>query len=70
MSAEHFKFTFTKDQIRDLIKTESDAWYEAMCEVLPLWQIDTPARVAGFIAQCGHESAGFKVLTENLLSAR
>tara|TARA_B110000503_G_scaffold68541_1_gene106982 strand:- start:1552 stop:2400 length:849 start_codon:yes stop_codon:yes gene_type:complete len=66
MSAEHFKFTFTKDQIRDLIKTESDAWYEAMCEVLPLWQIDTPARVAGFIAQCGHESAGFKVLTENL----
>jgi len=66
MGAEHFKFKFTVDQIRELIKTDADEWYEAMCEVLPLWQINTVERVAGFIAQCGHESAGFKVLSENL----
>jgi putative chitinase len=37
-----------------------------MCEILPLWEIDTAERVAGFIAQCGHESRNFNVLTENL----
>lgn len=66
MGAEHFQFNFTVEQVRDLIKNEPDEWYEAMCEILPLWQINTPARVAGFIAQCGHESGGFKVLSENL----
>lgn len=66
MSAADFEFVFTADQIRELIKTDADEWYEAMCEILPLWGINTAPRVAGFIAQCGHESAGFKVLTENL----
>jgi len=66
MSAADFEFDFTADQIRELIKNEADEWYDAMCEILPLWQINTAPRVAGFIAQCGHESAGFKVLTENL----
>lgn len=66
MGAQHFTFKFTVDQVRDLIKNEPEEWYEAMCEVLPLWDINTPARVAGFIAQCGHESGGFKVLSENL----
>jgi len=68
MGAEHFKFNFTVDQVREILQgnKEADAWYEAMCEVLPLWQINTVERVAGFIAQCAHESAGFKVLSENL----
>lgn len=68
MGAEHFKFKFTVDQVRELLhgNKEADAWYEAMCEVLPLWQINTVERVAGFVAQCAHESAGFKVLSENL----
>ena len=68
MAAEHFKFKFTVDQVRELLhgNKEADAWYEAMCEVLPLWQINTVERVAGFVAQCAHESAGFKVLSENL----
>lgn len=66
MGAEHFKFKFTRDQVCELISNEPDAWYEAMCEILPLWEINTEARVAGFIAQCGHESGGFKVLSENL----
>jgi putative chitinase len=41
-------------------------WYEQLLEVLPQYEIDTPNRVAAFIAQCGHESAGFTVLQENL----
>ena len=68
MAAEHFKFSFTRDKIEDILHGNKniDAWYEAMCEVLPLWQIDTVERVAGFIAQCGHESNNFTVLKENL----
>jgi putative chitinase len=31
-----------------------------------LWEVDTPERVAMFLAQCGHESGGFRVLSENL----
>jgi putative chitinase len=30
------------------------------------YDINTPARIAGFVAQCGHESNNFKVLEENL----
>jgi putative chitinase len=33
---------------------------------LPDYDINTPQRIAAFIAQCAHESAGFKFLKENL----
>jgi len=42
------------------------AWTTALNEVLPTYKIDTPERIASFLAQCGHESAGFTVLQENL----
>lgn len=68
MGVEHFEFDFTEDQIIELLRgnEEAEDWYDAMCEILPLWEIDTIPRVAGFIAQCGHESNNFKVLSENL----
>mgnify|MGYP001156002122 CR=1 FL=1 len=68
MSAEHFTFNFTVEQVRELLdgNREADMWYDAMCEILPVWGITTPERVAGFMAQCAHESGGFKRLEENL----
>ena len=35
-------------------------------EVMEKFQVNTPLRLAHFLAQCGHESAGFKATQENL----
>lgn len=63
-----FEFDFTQDKLSHLIhkNKEPEYWYNAMCEYLPKFGITTPARVAGFVAQCQHESADFTILTENL----
>jgi putative chitinase len=43
-----------------------DHWCEALNKILPDYEIDTPGRVAAFLAQCAHESGGFTALHENL----
>lgn len=45
---------------------DPDGWVDAMNEVFPKYGIDTPQRIASFIAQCGHESGGWRVFEENL----
>jgi len=35
-------------------------------DVMQKFGIDTPVEVAHFLAQCGHESGGFRVVNENL----
>jgi len=45
---------------------EPEVWANAMAEVFPTYGIDTPQRIAAFLAQCGHESGGWTVFEENL----
>ena len=66
--ANGFTFNFTQQQLAQLIHGNPyvDHWYEALCQLLPDYEINTEKRVAAFIAQCAHESGGFRVLKENL----
>lgn len=67
----------TKQQLRELLPKNPyvDYWYDALfgpqaelggSSLLDEYEINTPKRVAAFIAQCAHESGGFMVLKENL----
>jgi putative chitinase len=63
-----FDFQFTKAQLSEIIGKNAylDYWYDAICEICPEYEINTPARLAAWLAQCAHESGGFKFLKENL----
>jgi putative chitinase len=41
-------------------------WHHALEQLLPDYEINTPQRIAAFIAQCAHESGEFVFLKENL----
>jgi putative chitinase len=58
----------TREQLSQLIPGNPyiSHWCDALNEILPEYDINTPQRVAAFIAQCAHESGGFKFLKENL----
>ena len=43
-----------------------DHWYDALSQLFPDYEINTPQRIASFMAQCAHESANFMALKENL----
>jgi putative chitinase len=43
-----------------------DHWYNALSKLLPDYEINTPKRMAMFMAQCAHESNNFTALEENL----
>jgi putative chitinase len=63
-----FEFNFTKEKLAQIIpgNPNLDHWFEALCEILPDYEINTPQRVAAFLAQCAHESGGFRAIKENL----
>ena len=59
ITVEQFKELFPRNQ-------NAEDWVDAINDILPDFEINTPKRVAAFLAQCGHESGGFSVLKENL----
>jgi putative chitinase len=60
--------TLTKQHVEQMLhgNPDIDEWFSAMSLLFPKYGINAPARIAGFVAQCGHESQNFKTLEENL----
>jgi putative chitinase len=58
----------TSEQFHHLFPRNPDPelWANAMAEVFPTYDINTPRRIAAFLAQCGHESGGWVIFEENL----
>lgn len=61
------KCILTLDHLKQMIKNPYvNQWYEALEQLLPDYDINTPHRVAHFVAQCAHESNNFLFIQENL----
>ena len=58
----------TKDQLKQLLPKNPyvENWFHALSQLLPDYEINTPQRIAAFLAQCAHESGEFIFLQENL----
>ena len=58
----------TLEQFSAMIPKNKDpeSWYEAANELFEAYDINTSNRIAGFMAQCAHESLDFTRLEENL----
>lgn len=59
LTASQFTHLFPRAQ-------DPQSWVDSMNAVFPTYEINTPKRVAAFLAQCGHESGGWTVFEENL----
>ena len=59
LSIEHLQQIIPKNQYVSY-------WYSALSQLLPDYKIDTPQRLAAFLAQCAHESGNFVFIKENL----
>jgi len=55
------------DQLKQMVKNPYiDHWHGALDQLLDDYEINTPLRVAHFVAQCAHESGNFVFIKENL----
>ena len=63
-----FTFDFTQEKLGQCISGNPyvSNWFQALNQLLPDYDINTPQRVAAFVAQCAHESGNFRILKENL----
>jgi len=68
MMADGFTFDFSLAKCTAILGNNpySEHWYEALCKVLPDYDINTPERVACFLGQTMVESAGYTAIIENL----
>ena len=62
------KMELSLQQLKQLLPKNPyvEHWHQALSQLLPDYEINTPQRIAAFVAQCSHESAGFTALKENL----
>jgi putative chitinase len=67
-AAMPFEFNFTKEKLQECLplNKQIDEWFPIVYAQLEYFQINTVQRVAGFLAQCAHESLDFTVTHENL----
>lgn len=58
----------TLHQLKQILPNNTNLadWHEALTTILPEYEINTPKRIAAFLAQCVHESGGFSAIKENL----
>lgn len=58
----------TLQQLKQLLPKNPhvEYWHHALEQLLPDYDINTPKRIAAFVAQCAHESGGFTAIKENL----
>jgi putative chitinase len=58
----------TLHQLKQILPNNTNLadWHEALTSILPEYEINTPERIAAFLAQCVHESGGFSAIKENL----
>jgi putative chitinase len=63
-----FTFEFNSTKLHQCVSTNKNhiELFGVLNEMLPKYDITTVNRVAGFLAQCGHESLDFTVMQENL----
>lgn len=59
LTVEQFKTLFPR-------AVDPEGFVAAMNELFPKYQINTKNRMAAFLAQCGHESGGWRLFSENL----
>src|ERR1700679_4391179 len=61
------KITFTVDMLAAAVpRANAQRWAGPLNDAMLEFEINTPARIAGFLGQCAHESADFTQLVENL----
>ena len=63
-----FDFDFTQAKFEAIVSKNpyAEHWYEALCQILPDYDINTVHRVSAFLAQTAHESGNYRAIKENL----
>ena len=62
------KMQLTLEQLNRVIpgNPNVEQWHHALSQLLPDYGIDTPDRIACFLAQCKHESGAFTAVKEKI----